>query len=283
MTQTAPTPNLTGTVPTRPLLGAAMPSSRLAAHREWLWEGRDLELQDPVSHLVLDGDWRAHAQKIRAQLENFTGRLGIHGPFWGLTVMAQDPAVREVTARRLRRGLEFAAEIGATHMVVHSPFDFFGHPLVAHTGVTGLDDQIGQVHDTLGEVVTYAQQVGCVLVMENIRDLNPAPLLTLVRSFGSDSVRVSIDVGHAALMAPRGGPGPEQWIREAGSLLGHVHLQDNDGLLDRHWQPGDGSINWRAVFRALREIDADPRLILELKPEELRTGHAWLVEQGLAR
>jgi len=282
MTQTAPTPDSTGTVPARPLLGAAMPSAQLAAHREWLWEGRDLELQDPVSHLVLDGDWRAHAASIRALLEGFTGRLGIHGPFWGLTVMAQDPAVREVTVRRLRHGLEFGAEIGATHMVVHSPFDFFGHPLVAHTRVTGLDEQLGLVHDTLGEVVAHAREVGCVLVVENIRDLNPAPLLALVRSFDSDFVRVSIDVGHAALMQPKGGPSPEHWIREAGRLLAHVHLQDNDGMLDRHWKPGDGSINWRTVFRALRDIDADPRLILELKPEELRSGHEWLVGQGLA-
>jgi sugar phosphate isomerase/epimerase len=283
MTQTSPTTIGTRTVPARPLIGAAMPSAQLAAHREWLWEGRDLELQDPVSHLVLDGDWRAHAASIRTLLDGFTGRLGIHGPFWGLTVMAHDPAVREVVSRRLRRGLEFGAEIGATHMVIHSPFDFFGHPLVAHTGVTGLNDQIGLVHDTLREVVTHAEQVGCMLVMENIRDLNPAPLLALVRSFGSESVQVSIDVGHAALMQPKGGPSPEHWIREAGVLLGHVHLQDNDSLLDRHWQPGDGSINWRTVFRALREVDANPRLILELKPEELRSGHDWLVGHGLAR
>ncbi|WP_242403021.1 sugar phosphate isomerase/epimerase family protein [Deinococcus deserti] len=260
-----------------------MPSAHLAAHREWLWEGRDLELQDPVSHLVLDGDWRTHAQNIRRDLDGFTGRLGIHGPFWGLTVMAQDPAVRRLTSARLRGGLAMASEIGATHMVVHSPFDFFGHPLVAHTGVTGLDDQLEQVHETLREVVDEARQIGCMLVIENIRDLNPAPLLALVSSFDSGTVQISIDVGHAALMQAKGGPSPDHWIREAGRRLGHVHLQDTDGLLDRHWKPGDGSINWRMVFRALREVQADPRLILELKPEEITAGQQWLVQEGLAR
>ena len=95
-----------------PLLGAAMPSLRLAERRDWLMDGRDLELQDAVSHLVLDGDWRAHAAGIKTQLEGFPGRLGIHGPFWGLTMMASDPAVRAVTVARLTRGLEFAAELG---------------------------------------------------------------------------------------------------------------------------------------------------------------------------
>ena len=129
-------------VSTLPLLGAAIPSSNFSARRDWLMAGRDLELQDPVSHLVLDGDWKEHAASIKAQLEGFSGRIGIHGPFWGLTLMASDPAVRAVTVARLTRGLEFAAELGATHMVVHSPFDFFGHPLVVHTQVTGLDDQL---------------------------------------------------------------------------------------------------------------------------------------------
>jgi sugar phosphate isomerase/epimerase len=266
-----------------PLLGAAMPSSNVAARRDWLMAGRDLELQDPVSHLVLDGDWKEHAASIRAQLESFSGRLGIHGPFWGLTLMASDPAVRAVTVARLTRGLEFAAELGATHMVVHSPFDFFGHPLVAHTRVTGLEDQLGQVHDTMGEVVTLAREVGCTLVVENIRDLNPTPLLALVRSFDSEFVRVSIDVGHAHLMQQKGGPSPEQWIMEAGELLGHVHLQDNDGLLDRHWTPGEGNINWHSVFRAIRQVGGSPRLILEIQSEDIEAGANWLSRRGLAK
>ena len=266
-----------------PLLGAAMPSSQLAARRDWLMAGRDLELQDAISHLVLDGDWKAHAASIKAQMAGFSGRLGIHGPFWGLTIMASDPAVRAVTVARLRRGLEFAAELGATHMVIHSPFDFFGHPLVAHTPVTGLDDQLGQVHDTLGEVISLARDVGCTLVVENIRDLNPAPLLTLVRSFNSGVVQVSVDVGHAHLMQQKGGPSPEQWIMEAGTLLGHVHLQDNDGLLDRHWTPGEGNVNWHSVFRALEYVGGAPRLILEIKPEDIEPGATWLSGRGLAR
>ena len=267
----------------RPLLGAALSSAHLAARWSWLLAGRDLELKDAVSHQVLDGDWRSQAADIKAQLAGFSGRLGIHGPFWGLTIMASDPAVRALTFARLTRALEFAGAVEATHMVIHSPFDFFGHPLVAHTRVTGLDDQLGQIHDTLDEVVNLARELGCLLVVENIRDLNPAPLLALVRSFGSAPVRVSIDVGHAHLMQQKGGPSPEQWIMEAGDLLGHVHLHDNDGLLDRHWAPGDGGINWTSVFRALHQVSAAPRLILELQPEALEGGARWLADRGLAQ
>ena len=268
-----------------PLVGAAMPGAQLAPRRDWLMAGRDVELKDAVSHLLLDGDWRTQAADIRARRADLglSGRLGIHGPFWGLTIMASDPAVRALSVARLTRALEFAAAVGATHMVIHSPFDFFGHPLVAHTRATGLDEQLGQVHDTIGEVVKLAHDLGCLLVVENIRDLNPAPLLALVRSFDSASVRVSIDVGHAHLMQHKGGPSPDQWILEAGDLLAHVHLHDNDGLLDRHWVPGEGGINWGSVFRALRQVGGVPRLIMELQPEALEGGARWLAGRGLAR
>ncbi|WP_293912616.1 sugar phosphate isomerase/epimerase [Deinococcus sp.] len=268
-----------------PLVGAAMTGAQLAPHRDWLMAGRDLELKDAVSHLLLDGDWQAQAAAIKARRSDLglTGRLGIHGPFWGLTIMVSDPAVRALSAARLTRALEFASAVEATHMVIHSPFDFFGHPLVAHTRATGLDEQLSQVHDTIGEVVKLADDLGCLLVVENIRDLNPAPLLALVRSFGSASVRVSVDVGHAHLMQRKGGPSPDQWILEAGDLLAHVHLHDNDGQLDRHWVPGEGSVNWGAVFRALRQVGGVPRLIMELQPEALEGGARWLAERGLAQ
>jgi sugar phosphate isomerase/epimerase len=76
-------------------------------------------------------------------------------------------------------------------------------------------------------------------------------------------VQVSVDFGHVYLNQQAGGPPPDQWVRDAGDLLAHTHIQDNDGLDDRHWPAGRGNINWFAVFSALRELEVMPRLILE--------------------
>lgn len=103
-------------------IGASLPVSQLEAHRDWLIEGqRDVEIQDPFRPEVLDGDWRATAQQAKRLLAGHTGRLGIHGPFDGLHVMSFDPKVQHVVCERVMQGLDFAEEIGATHMVVHSP------------------------------------------------------------------------------------------------------------------------------------------------------------------
>lgn len=266
-----------------PFVGAAMPIAQIAEHRDWLLDGqRDLEIQDPFMPEVLDGDWRAATRHARDLLDGHTGRVGIHGPFMGLNILSYDPKIRAVVAERLLHGLAFATEVGATHMVIHSPFMFFGSPFLPHTPANRLADDIALVHATLERVVPAAEQAGCTLVIENIQDTNPAPLLALVRSFESERVRMSIDVGHALLMQRIGGPTPDQWVRDAGELLEHVHLQDSDGHLDRHWTPGRGNINWYALFEALGTLARRPRLILEVREKtEIRAGAAFLAAQGL--
>jgi sugar phosphate isomerase/epimerase len=260
-------------------------AANLAAHRDWLLAGqRDIEIQDACLPSTLDGDWKPLARQIREMLDGHTGRLGIHGPFIGLTISAYDPKLRALVAERLCQGIAFAAEIGASHMVIHSPYEYFGSPLVAHTPADRQKEEITLAQATLEGVLPLAEQAGCTLVIENIYDSNPAPWLALVRSFKSPFVRASIDTGHAVITQRVGGAPPDQWVREAGALLGHMHLQDTDGHYDRHWAPGDGSINWYALFKAIGELESPPRMVLELRDHtNIPRGAEFLSRSGLAR
>ena len=122
-----------------------------------------------------------------------------------------------------------------------------------------------------------------MLVVENIFDLRPEPLDTLVRSFNSPWVRRSLDTGHAFLMRERGAPAPDLWVEAAGELLAHIHLADNDGESDRHWACGEGGVAWEAVFRAIARLPVSPRLILEMTPQRQIAASNWLMARGLAR
>jgi sugar phosphate isomerase/epimerase len=267
-----------------PLVGAAMPIEALERHQSWLLEqNRDLEIQDGFRSDVIDGDWQPLVQKVKTLLEGYSGRMGIHGPFDGLLIASWDAPVRRFVEGRYLKALEFAEGLGATHMVMHSPFLYFGHAMIAHSEAHGLKDQIAWAHDTLKNVIARATQIGCQIVIENIRDTNPRPLLELVKSFESEFVRMSLDTGHANLMHEIGAPTADQWVRDAGAMLGHVHLQDNDRQLDRHWNPGRGSINWYAVFKALETLEHQPRLILEVRDADIQPGFEWFVREGFAR
>ena len=270
---------------TPPTLGAALPARLLAVYREWLIaDQRDLEIQDAVLPSVLDNNWQPLVRQIRDQLDGYSGRLGIHGPFLSLDMLGYDPKIRAVVVERYRQALHLAAELNASHMVIHSPFIFFGSPFLPHSPSAGQQEQIAQIQATLEEIVPLAEQARCALMIENIQDTNPGPLMAVVRSFNSDYVRMSLDTGHAFITHRIGGPPPDQWVREAGALLGHLHLQDSDGHLDRHWLPGDGSLNWFALFEALGGLEQQPRLILEVRnQEELLRGVDYLKGRGLAR
>lgn len=268
-----------------PLVGAAMPSFALAQHRDWLIaDQRDLEIQDFALPTVLDGDWRSHTEGIKAQLEGYSGRMGVHAPFWNLTLAAWDLKVRAVVVERFKQTLAACEVLGATHMVIHSPLDFLGAPDSLSRPSMGMTDLFGIIHETLAEIVPMAESIGCTLVIENIYDKSPLMLTDLVRSFNSDHVRQSLDTGHAYINFKQGAPPPDYWARTAGDLLGHVHLQDTDGYADRHWAIGDGEIAWGGLFAALAKITSQPRLILELADtNNIPRSWEWLKAHGLAR
>ncbi|MDR3495280.1 MAG: sugar phosphate isomerase/epimerase [Ancalomicrobiaceae bacterium] len=267
-----------------PILGAALTLNTLAQHRDWILDKqRDLELQDFCELDVLDGDWRSTAEEVKRLLTGYEGRLGIHGPFWSLALDAVDPMVRAVVTRRLLQGLEICEALGATQMVIHSPYTTWDH---ANLDIypNARDKKIDLVHDTLATVVPRAEDIGVELVIENIEDIDPYARVELAESFDSDGVLVSIDTGHALYAhMSHGAPPVDFFVQAADDLLAHIHLQDADGYADRHWQPGDGVVNWRAVFAAIAQIDADPRLIIEVRdPRQLMRGVAYLTGLGLA-
>lgn len=267
-----------------PTLGAALTTDDLAAHHDWLREApRDLELQSFVDAEVLNGDWRPAAERARSLLDGHEGRLGLHGPFWGFTIASHDPDVRAVVRRRLDQALDVCGALGATQLVIHSPFTTWGYN---NRGVWSrdADRMLSAARDTLGAALDRADAMGVTFVIENIEDKDPAERVALAEALGWRALAISIDTGHAHYAhVSTGAPPVDFYVRAAGNRLAHVHLQDSEGYADRHWQIGQGTIRWEAVFAALGEVASNPRLILELRDKRgvIPSAH-WLAERGLA-
>lgn len=268
------------------IVGAALTLEGIGQYRDWLFEAhRDIELQDFFTAEALNGDWRSAAARIRTALDGHAGRLGIHGPFWGFSTASRDPDVRALVARRMEQGLDVCAEVGATQMVIHSPYTTWDYRNMdmPPQPYRGMITQFA--HDTLGAAVRRAEAEGVVLVMENIEDMVPAHRRELVDSFGSEAIKLSVDTGHAHLAhVTHGAPAVDYFIADAGAHLHHVHLQDADGYADRHWSVGEGTIRWEAVFRAIAACGAQVRAVLELRDKSLiPASMRFIAERGLAR
>jgi len=267
-----------------PLIGAAIDVADLAQWGDWIVKDhRDLELQDFCRPGVIAGDWRPHVEEARRRLDGYSGRLGIHGPFWGFTLDSQDPDVQAIVRKRLDQGLDVCAALGATHMVSHSPYTTWdGNNLDTTPGAR--EAMMERAHACLGPAAARAADQGVAIVLENIEDTDPMDRLRLAESLGP-AVHVSIDTGHAHYAhVSTGAPPVDVFVRLAGDRLAHVHLQDADGHADRHWAIGEGTIRWAGVFRALAACRARPRLVLELADKAgIGASMAYLEKEGLAR
>ncbi|WP_306005574.1 sugar phosphate isomerase/epimerase family protein [Aquicoccus porphyridii] len=271
---------------TLPLLGVAIRRGDLDVLRDWIFgPGRAIEIQDFVMPEVITGDCGPLIASYRAALDGHAGARGIHGPFFGLDLSNPDPEIRAVIQARLLKGLEIAEALGATHMVVHSPFTYW-HLLNRRNYAELHGQMLEAIAACLAPVLARAGDIGCDLMLENIDDTDPGDRNDVVTRIGHPNLRVSIDTGHAQLAHGRyGAPPVVDFIAEAGAHLGHVHVQDADGYADRHWHPGEGCVPWAAVFAALARSPAAPRLILEVRDrlERLPMTVAALEERGLAR
>ncbi len=125
-------------------------------------------------------------------------------------------------------------------------------------------------HDFFGRLLRVAEENEVCICLENMPFLNqclakPEDMLSLVKSFDSPLMRMCLDTGHAVLF----GISCADAVRKIGKeYLKALHVHDNDGTRDQHLFPGEGVIDWKDFFSALKEIDFEGCVSLETFPNE---------------
>lgn len=76
------------------------------------------------------------------------------------------------------------------------------------------------------------------------------------------AVFANYDVGHGAVL----GEDPAEAVRLLGPYLSNLHLEDIKGRTHRHLMFGDGDIDFRSLFGALRDIRYAGDLTMDLYP-----------------
>lgn len=267
-----------------PIVGAQLSVLDLTRHRDWLFEkNRDVELPEFCFADVLNSP-DAFIGMAKQALDGWSGRLSIHGPFSGFELDVKDKEIRPIVQARLGQALDACEKLGATQMVIHSPYDHWDYHNLDN-GPKDRDKRVGAILDTLAPVLKRAEAQGVELVLENIQDIDPEDRKAVIEAAGSPALRLSVDTGHAHWAHTIcGGPPADRFVSSAGELLAHIHLQDTDGYADRHWVLGEGNIRFAPIFAALGRIHSNPRLIVEINefarvPESV----AHLAALGLAQ
>jgi sugar phosphate isomerase/epimerase len=164
---------------------------------------------------------------------------------------------------RAKRSVGFAAILGVGQYVFHTSSRPWGEEPGVYDAVRERNrDVVGQLADT-------ASSLGLGIAVENTWD-HPGPwrrfgttvgeLLWLAEQTDPATVGVCWDTGHAHIA------GLDQYraIKALGPHLRAMHIQDNDGSGDQHRLPYEGTIDWPALLRALREIGYQGAFNLEV-------------------
>jgi len=110
--------------------------------------------------------------------------------------------------------------------------------------------------------ITIALEAGPGTILYDSRDT-----IRMIEEVGLDNLRALLDVGHAMVTFynswRENGPHPVDAIYDLKHYLVHVHIDDNQGLLDEHLVPGTGIIDFEAIVNALYDIHYSGYLALE--------------------
>lgn len=119
--------------------------------------------------------------------------------------------------------------------------------------------------EALAELAADAGERGLVLMLENLGSvLGTADELRPLFEASPD-LRFHLDVGHANLgRGISGSNRTHELLAAFGDRLAHVHVSDNLGLDDLHLPLGAGTVDWRAVVRALKDVGWDGPVTLEI-------------------
>ena len=85
--------------------------------------------------------------------------------------------------------------------------------------------------------------------------------LRLLEHVDSPAMGINFDPSHTFPV----GDFPNLSVYRLGKRIIHLHVSDNDGVTNVHWRPGEGKIDWRAMFQALKDVGYDGVVSMELE------------------
>lgn len=180
-----------------------------------------------------------------------------HGMAEGVGLDSGDGKTAAAAISHAERALAHASQLGAGAVYAVPGADGSGATMVRY----------GRV---LTELAASAQVLGLKFCVEHFPGLAlPTVEATLgfLRQVDHPNLYLLLDLGHAQMGE---GEDPVAAIESAGSRLGYVHLDDNDGRGDLHLALLDGVLTeqtLRRTFGALDEVGYGGAVSLELSPQ----------------
>lgn len=205
---------------------------------------------------TLDQYTRSHFEKIARRFHETGRSITLHGPFVDLSPGSPDPAIRKITEHRLEQAIAAAEVFSPLTVVCHAGYDSTRYGFIE-------TNWYQYAADTWNRVGHRLRETGSRLMLENVYETDPGQLLRLFRNLDPGVAGCCLDIGHLVAF---GKSHPQHWVETLLSIIGQLHLHDNDGSSDQHRGLGSGAID----IAPLADLFAPDRIppVITLEPHE---------------
>ena len=211
-----------------------------------------IDVQTDIHPNALESFDAERIASVRALKEKHNINLGLH-TLSGVNVAEFSPFCRDAVDAYLKAYIDLAPQVGADWIVVHGGYHFTaGRTLRMQTAI-----------DRLKRMAGYAEEKGVLLLLENLNwepvlaevnymPVTPAETMHFLTEINSPAVRWSFTANHAHFLP---GVGISNFIDAVDFSLCHeVRLADNNGSYEIHQRPGEGTIDFGAMFKKIEGL-----------------------------
>lgn len=180
-------------------------------------------------------------------------------PVCSLGIADFNEPVRRFHVDRTKAFVDLARDVGAANVLYVMGEYLWQKEVIAP------DAQWGWAVEATREIGRYAQESGVEIVVE----LEPFRLslvnnvekmVRFIEEVDTPSVYANIDVSHVVLAGD-----PPSALADLRGLARHVHLSDCDGKVHGDLPPGRGVVDFPPYLEAIRELDIDGVVSIELE------------------
>lgn len=196
---------------------------------------------------------------LNKDLADFKDRVTLHAMFSDVNVASSDCLLREIAQQRCIESLEIGKGIKADTVLFHT-----GNKGTKHYGSIEIFKK--NFISFWREFIKEFEKANIIAVIENVFETSPQFCLDLFEKIDSPYLKLALDCGHVNLYAHD--TNVIEWLDAYGNNLYHLHIHNNFRENDDHSNLNNGTLDYAAILKKIKESKIDPTFVLEMFTEE---------------
>ena len=170
----------------------------------------------------------------------------------GVYSISNNPYIQRESRSIIKLGIKKAAKLGLGYVTIH-----------LEGQVEASKDRRHQLFKEAAlDYLKYAEAYGVVVTIENGDIIEGT---RIVKEIDNPYLKTTLDVGHAYLPIQNTMYGRvDRYIELEAETIRNIHAHDHDGVKRDHLPIGMGVINFQAIIKALRRVNYDGSINLEI-------------------